>query len=75
MTGKKYGVNMNVQHFDFSAHADQSGLIDIASKVDPEKIILVHGDPESCRALSEKLGEKYEVSAPEIGEKIRVPID
>jgi len=75
LTKRRYRVSMNVEQFDFSAHADQNGLIEIADQVDPEKIFLIHGDPESCLELSQKLEPKYEVTTPQLGEKITVNLD
>ena len=46
--------------FQLSAHADQSGLADLAAAVQPRHIVLVHGD----RAKQEPLRERLEVEVP-----------
>ncbi|MDD5112242.1 MAG: MBL fold metallo-hydrolase [Candidatus Altiarchaeota archaeon] len=66
-------VSASVRQFDFSAHADQKGLLEIADKADPSEIILMHGSPEATAALEAKLSEEgYKVHAPEIGETIEL---
>ncbi len=63
-------VSCGVKQFDFSAHADQSSLIEMAHKVGPESVVTVHGDPDSCEILGGLLGGEYSVYAPSIGETI-----
>jgi len=66
-------VSATVRQFDFSAHADQKGLLEIADKADPSEIVLMHGSPEATDALEAKLSEEgYKVHAPEIGETIEL---
>ncbi|MFH1788360.1 MAG: MBL fold metallo-hydrolase [Candidatus Altiarchaeota archaeon] len=69
-TGKKLAVKCEVDFFDFSAHSDQKTLIEMADKVKPQEIILVHGEDGSRIALAEKLSDKYKVHTPENGDKI-----
>lgn len=71
-TGKHINVKMSVQQFDFSAHADRDGLKDIAEKVNPEEVFLVHGDPEACEMLAEDLEKDCRVHVPELGDEIHV---
>ncbi len=62
----------------FSAHADQSDLIDFAEQVRDRgplaRIALVHGEPKSQRVLTDKLLERgfTEVRSPKAGERIPV---
>jgi putative mRNA 3-end processing factor len=37
-------INMEVEHFDFSAHAGHKDLVNFAKKCNPEHIILYHGE-------------------------------
>lgn len=65
---KKMKVSAEVAQYDFSAHSGQKALVEMASKVSPEKIFLVHGQMECCEALSEKLSGKYDVVIPKNGD-------
>lgn len=69
-TGKKMSVKCEVDFFDFSAHSDQNTLAEMADKVGPQEIILVHGEDDGRCALAERLSEKYKVHAPANGDKI-----
>jgi predicted metal-dependent RNase len=55
----------------FSAHADQSGLIDyvkgVLNKGDLKKVFLVHGDLENMEQLKEKLESQVEVEISKKG--------
>lgn len=56
----------------FSAHADRRHLIDFAKRAKPKKIFVVHGEPESSRALSESLKKVLpaaKIILPALGEK------
>ena len=60
--GKDFKVKAAVHQLNsYSSHADQEGLLDWVSdiKASPEKIFIVHGEPDASKALKEKLAEKY----------------
>ncbi len=63
---------MNYEFLDFSAHTDRSHLIDFYKKLNPEKIILVHGEftEDFARELKENHG--FIAFAPSNGETITV---
>ncbi|MDP3742569.1 MAG: MBL fold metallo-hydrolase, partial [Candidatus Micrarchaeota archaeon] len=66
---KYYRVTTPFKLYEFSAHADQSELLDYAKKVNPEKIYCVHGDDTNAFAeLLQKEG--FDASAPVNGEKV-----
>lgn len=69
-TGKKMSIKCEVEFYDFSAHSDQNTLAEMADKVNPQEIILVHGEDDGRRALAERLSEKYKVHVPQNGDKI-----
>jgi len=73
-TKKKLDVECEVKQFDFSAHADQSGLLDVVDKAKPQEIVLVHGSPESTGVMRQKLEEKgaYRVHAPSLGQSLEL---
>lgn len=71
-TRKKTTVQAGVKQYDFSAHADQKGLLEIVERVKPKDVILMHGSPEATTAMEEKLEGKYRVHAPAVGETIEI---
>ncbi len=65
--GIKEKIDMEIDFFDFSAHAGHSELLEFAEKCSPEKIILMHGD--NREALAKDLKDKgFEVTLPKNGE-------
>jgi metallo-beta-lactamase family protein len=71
--GEEYKVNAHVEVISgYSAHADQSGLLDWATHLKGrlKKVFLVHGEPEPANALAEKLRANGipEVHYPKMGE-------
>jgi putative mRNA 3-end processing factor len=62
---------MQVEFLDFSAHTDRNHLIKFFKKVNPGKIILVHGDKTKEFAHDVK-AMGFEASAPENGESVKV---
>jgi len=59
-------VHCEVQHFDFSAHAGHSELIEFARRCNPKKIVLFHSD--NREALVKPMSEFAEVYTPGNGE-------
>jgi len=72
--GKVYNVKGKVEKFDFSAHASQSEMMRAITKWQPEKILLVHGDPEVIKIFGKKIYAEtgIEVIVPEAGKKIEL---
>jgi putative mRNA 3-end processing factor len=66
-----YGVNQKIEcqvfHFDFSAHAGHTQLVEFAKGCSPEKIVLFHSDDRE--PLAEDLKDVAEVLVPENGKK------
>jgi putative mRNA 3-end processing factor len=69
---EKFEVNIEVKKFDFSAHAGRSELFNLVEKVNPKKVICVHGDHtrKFAREIREILG--IEAIAPRIDEKVEI---
>lgn len=62
-------VNCKIVASDsFSAHADQKELLEWIGQARPEKVFLVHGEPEALTTLQKKIREKYalNVEIPQI---------
>ena len=69
------GVHMKPKasyyYLDFSAHAGRGELFDLAEKLKPDRIFVVHGD--HCIEFAEELKlEGFEASAPAMGETIEI---
>ena len=80
MRGKYWPVKAEcVQVEGLSAHADQNELTNWLDNLvkEPEKLFIVHGNPESTVALSEKLNNRYGYHCiiPELNELFRIPLD
>ncbi|HSD63067.1 MAG TPA: MBL fold metallo-hydrolase [Ignavibacteriaceae bacterium] len=66
-------VNCTIEGFRFSAHSKREDLIKITDKLNPEKVILIHGDPPAINwvgAAILKENNRRKVYAAEIGKEI-----
>jgi len=75
--GKYYSVKAKIENIEgLSAHADQKGLIDWMSqlKKKPERIFIVHGEPQSADALRVKIKDVYgwDSVIPSLNEIIKI---
>ncbi|UGU14711.1 MBL fold metallo-hydrolase [Sinomicrobium kalidii] len=75
--GKYYPVRARIECLDaLSAHADQKELLNWLSGIEgkPEKVFLIHGEPESARVFGEKIKEVYSWDSciPEHNDVIRL---
>jgi putative mRNA 3-end processing factor len=62
---------MRIEFLDFSAHTDHDHLIEFYKKVNPRKILLVHG--EKTAEFAEELKAKgFDAEAPKNGETFKV---
>jgi len=68
----KFKVNIEIQKFDFSAHAGRSGLFKLIKRIAPKKVICVHG--ENTKKFAVEIREKLEIEAiaPKIGEFVEL---
>lgn len=69
------GVHMKPKashsYLDFSAHAGRKELFELAEKMKPDRIFVVHGD--HCAEFAEELKlEGFEASAPALGETVEI---
>ncbi len=72
---KNEGIDVKIRNrfefLDFSAHTDHDHLVKFYKKLNPEKIILVHGD-HRVEDFAQELREMgFDVSAPENGQKVK----
>ncbi|MBD3397883.1 MBL fold metallo-hydrolase [Candidatus Micrarchaeota archaeon] len=67
--GYELEVSVPADYLDFSAHVGHSGLVDFVKKVNPEKIILNHGD-DTPGFAQELAGMGFDAVAPKNGDTI-----
>jgi putative mRNA 3-end processing factor len=69
--GRMMPVSARVEQYDFSAHADRSGLREFLSDYDDATVLVNHGD--RCAAFADELAaDGFTATAPEIGETVVV---
>ncbi len=68
--GYEFKAAFSVERFDFSAHAGRSGLLEMVRKVNPQHVIVVHGDEDNAVRFAEYLKEEegVDATAPKLGE-------
>lgn len=54
----------NIDIFNFSGHADYQELLDLPRRLQPEKLIYVHGDEGALENLAEELQYEFEIQIP-----------
>lgn len=65
-------VKMKIQSFDFSAHAGRSELLKFVQKVNPKKVICMHGD--YCEKFATEIKSRYGINAvaPKTGDVLKI---
>ncbi len=73
---EKVDVQYRLGTYSLSAHADEGQLISLAETLNPEHIILVHGDGEARASLDKALGERGRlVHLPHGGQALEFQFD
>jgi predicted metal-dependent RNase len=54
----------NIDIFNFSGHADYQELLELPRRLQPEKLIYVHGDEGALENLAEELQYEFEIQIP-----------
>jgi len=72
--GEIIETKMDVQKFDFSAHASQDEMMRSLKKWNPEKVVLVHGDKNVMPVFKEKIESDLGIDTiiPVAGEKTKL---
>ena len=66
-----FKVKMNIKYLDFSAHSSRSELLELFEYLNPEKIIVMHG--ENCEEFAVELNKiGYKAIAPKNGDELKV---
>ena len=71
--GREFPVNCRIEKFDFSGHATREQIVDYTLKVNPKRVILVHGDVGPKAWFQRQLQEKLpgaDIVIPQPGESI-----
>ncbi len=67
--GRIMPISARVEQYDFSAHADRSGLLEFLESYRETPILINHGD--RCEAFADELQERgYTASAPKLGVRL-----
>ncbi len=67
--GKEFAPICELLRFSFSAHADKNEIHKLIKKVNPKKIICVHGDKDTTLSFKNELIEKgYNALNPKLGD-------
>ncbi len=64
-----------VERFRFSGHSDRRDLLSLVERMDPEAVLLVHGDPEARAWMAEHIEEAHpdmDVHRPDWGSVVEV---
>lgn len=61
--------NRNIYKITFPGHASVRGVIDLVKKLNPDNIMLVHGELEASKSVAKGIKDK-KVFIPEIDEKV-----
>ena len=66
-----YQPKAKVKQFSFSAHAGKDELIKFVKKVNPEKVVCIHGDADSVLSFKKELkANGFKAEAPKTGDKL-----
>jgi cleavage and polyadenylation specificity factor subunit 3 len=74
-TDEETEVKCSIKQFRFSAHSIREELIKIVDKLNPETVVLVHGDPPAINWIGAtilKVNKKRKVHAAELGKEIEL---
>ena len=63
-------TNPNIKRFYLSSHADRYELLELARRLHPRNMVLVHGEKEGMEFLQEELGKESQVFMGEKGKTI-----
>ncbi|MEK6958183.1 MAG: MBL fold metallo-hydrolase RNA specificity domain-containing protein [archaeon] len=74
LEGINVTVKAGVERYDFSAHAGKDELFKAIKKLNPEKVICVHGDKEVTRKFAKSIKQDAGIEAivPELGKEIEL---
>ncbi|MCX5907365.1 MAG: MBL fold metallo-hydrolase [Deltaproteobacteria bacterium] len=65
-------VNPNIKRFYLSSHADRYELLEVARRLRPRQIVLVHGEKEGMEFMQAELGKESQIFLGEKGKTINL---
>ncbi|XP_072334325.1 integrator complex subunit 11 isoform X1 [Scyliorhinus torazame] len=67
-------VKMQVEYMSFSAHADAKGIMQLIRQVEPQNVLLVHGEAKKMGFLKEKIEQEFSINCymPANGETVAI---
>ncbi len=70
--GFDLAVKMKINHFDFSAHAGRTQLLDFVQTLRPKKVVCMHGD--YCERFATELRGRFQIDAiaPKVGDIVEI---
>src|SRR5271157_214055 len=72
----KVDVQCHLESYSLSAHADEGQLISLVETLDPEQVVLVHGDETARASLGKALGERGRiVHLPRAGQRLELQFE
>jgi len=75
-TGFRMDLNCRVETFDFSGHSSREDLVEFAVSCDPDRVILVHGDPAAKKWFRKTLRKRLPDTIVKIPKpRKRIPLD
>jgi hypothetical protein len=67
LDGRRVHINMKIERYNLSAHADRQQLLSFAGRVGGMKnVFIVHGEPDRSAELQEALKDKYNAVLPQL---------
>ena len=73
LEGLSVKVKAGVEHYDFSAHAGREELFKAIKKLNPEKVVCVHGDAEVTKKFAKSIKQEgFEPIIPELGKEVEL---
>ncbi|MBI3926658.1 MAG: MBL fold metallo-hydrolase [Armatimonadetes bacterium] len=71
LNGREVAVQCRVGTYGLSAHADQMQMAGVVERLNPQEVLLVHGDEPARRALAGVLaGERMRIHLPQNGDAV-----
>ena len=68
--GNRIRFKGNIRKLDFSAHSGKEQLSKLIDRINPNKLVLMHGDDAAIESIRKEKENKCKVFTPKIGDDI-----